>query len=60
MKKNNNETLRRFAVEGIPLITSIAQRLDLAAILSKYIHSYGNEKIPVMDALMILLCIYVI
>jgi transposase len=54
--KNNNETLRRFAVEGIPLITSVAQRLDLATILSKYIPSYGNEKIPVMDALMILLC----
>ncbi len=54
--KNNNETLRRFAIEGIPLITSIAQRLDLTTILSKYIPSYGNEKNPVVDALMILLC----
>jgi transposase len=54
--KNNNETLRRFVVEGIPLITSIAQRLELTTILSKYIPSYGNEKIPVVDALMILLC----
>ena len=54
--KNNDETLKRFAVEGMPLITSIAQRLDLATIFSKYIPSYGNEKIPVMDALMILLC----
>jgi transposase len=56
MKNNNNETLRRFVVEGIPLITSTAQRLGLTTIISKYIPSYGNEKIPVMDALMILLC----
>jgi transposase len=56
IKNNNNETLRRFAVEGLPLITSIAQRLGLTTIISKYIPSYGNEKIPVMDALMILLC----
>lgn len=54
--KNKNEKLRRFDVEAIPLITSIAQRLDLPTILAKYIPSYGNEKIPVADALMILLC----
>ena len=54
--KKNNEMLKRFAVEGIPLINSVAQRIDLRTIFSKYIAPYGNEKIPVVDTLMILLC----
>jgi len=54
--KKNNENLRRLAVEGIPLITSVAQSIGLRTIISKYIPSYGNEKIEVVDALMILLC----
>ncbi|MCK5015312.1 MAG: IS1634 family transposase [Candidatus Omnitrophica bacterium] len=54
--KKNDEKLKRFAVEGMPLINSVAQRINLRTIFSKYIAPYGNEKIPVVDTLMILLC----
>ena len=52
--KKNNEELKRLTVQAIPLITSVAQRIGLKTIISKYIPSYGNEKIPVADTLMLL------
>jgi len=54
--ENNTESLQRFTVAGIPLITSIAERLDLRAIISEYIAPYGNETVPAVDTLMLLLC----
>jgi transposase len=56
MSSENTQELRRFTVAGIPLIMATAQRLDLRAILSNYVGTYGNESIPVVDTLMILLC----
>ena len=52
----NIESLQRFTVAGIPLITSIAERLGLRAILAEYIAPYGNETVPAVDTLMLLLC----
>jgi len=49
--------LTRFAVAGIPLITSVSRRLSLKAILSAHLPpAYGNETIPIVDTLMLLLC----
>ena len=56
MSSVNSQGLRRFTVAGIPLITATAQRLGLRAILSDYVGVHGNESIPVVDTLMILLC----
>lgn len=56
MSSVNDEGLTRFAVSGIPLITSIAERLGLKDTLSSYLPAYGNESIPVVDTLMLLLC----
>ena len=56
MSSVNSQGLRRFTVAGIPLITATAQRLGLRAILSDYVGAYGNESVPVVDTLMILLC----
>lgn len=55
MSSKNTEELKRFTVAGIPLINSIIEKLNLRAILSEYVPSYGNEKIPVSDTLLILL-----
>jgi transposase len=55
MSSSDSQQLRRFTVAGIPLIAATAQRLDLRAILSGYVGAYGNETIPVVDTLMILL-----
>jgi len=52
----NIESLQRCTVAGIPLISSIAERLGLKAILSEYIVPYGNETVPAVDTLMLLLC----
>ena len=52
----NSERLQRFNVDGIPLITSIAERLGLRTIISDYIAPYGNETVPAVDTLMLLLC----
>ena len=56
MTSPNDESLTRFAVSGIPLITSVSQRLSLKAILSAHLPTSGNKTIPVVDTLMLLLC----
>ncbi|GAI91691.1 unnamed protein product, partial [marine sediment metagenome] len=52
----NTESLQRFNIDGIPLITSIVERLGLRTIISDYIAPYGNETVPAVDTLMLLLC----
>ena len=47
--------LRRFTRAGIPLIAATAHRLDIRNILAGYLGSYGNELVPAVDALMIIL-----
>jgi len=56
MSSEDEQKLRRFTVAGIPLITATAQRLNLRTILSDYVGAYGNESIPVIDTLIIMLC----
>ncbi len=57
MSSPSDENLTRFSVAGIPLITSVSRRLSLKAILSAHLPpTYGNETIPVVDTLMLLLC----
>jgi transposase len=57
MSSPSDESLTRFTVAGIPLITSVSRRLRLKAILSAHLPpTYGNETIPIVDTLMLLLC----
>jgi len=55
MSRDNNEKLKRFNISGIPLIKSVSDVLNLKHIFSKYIPSYGNETVPVIDSLMLLI-----
>lgn len=55
MSTQKPETLKRFTVASIPLIHSIANRLELKSILSKYLPAYGNEAIPVVDTLLMIM-----
>ena len=55
MSRDNSEHLKRFSISGIPLIKSVSDVLNLKHIFSKYIPSYGNEKVPVIDSLMLLI-----
>ena len=55
MSSDNDEKLKRFNISGIPLIKSVSEIIDLQSIFKKYIASYGNETVPVIDTLMFLL-----
>jgi len=49
-----NRTLKRMQVGGLPLIHVIAKRMKLKNILYKYIPAHGNEDIPAVEALMLI------
>ena len=49
-----NRTLKRLQVGGFPLIHAIAKRMRLKEILYKYIPAHGNEDIPAVETLMLL------
>jgi transposase len=57
MDQNQSEksrTLKRMQVGGLPLIHAIAERMRLKEILYKYIPAHGNEDIPAVETLMLL------
>ena len=56
MDKNQstNRTLKRLQVGGLPLVHAIAERMKLKEILYKYIPAHGNEDIPAVETLMLL------
>jgi len=57
MDKNKSikeRTLKRFHVGGLPLLHAIADRMRLKDILYKYIPVHGNEDIPAVETLMLL------
>lgn len=49
-----SRTLKRLQVGGLPLIHAIAERMRLKEILYKYIPAHGNEDIPAVETLMLL------
>ena len=51
----SSEQLKRFNISGIPLIKSVSAMLGLKEIFSKHIHSYGNERVPACDTLLLLI-----
>ena len=50
----SSRTLKRLQVGGLPLIHDIAKRMRLKEILYKYIPAHGNEDIPAVETLMLL------
>jgi transposase len=50
-----SRTLKRLQVGGLPLIYAIAERMRLKDILYKYIPAHGNEEIPAVETLMLLI-----
>jgi transposase len=49
-----SRTLKRMQVGGLPLIHAIAERMRLKEILYKYMPAHGNEDIPAVETLMLL------
>jgi transposase len=52
---NARKTLRRLSVGGLPLIHTIARRLQLRELLGEAIDSHGNESIAAADTLVLLI-----
>jgi len=53
-QSEGNRTLKRFQVGGLPLIHAICERMRLKDILYKYMPAHGNESIPAVETLMLL------
>ena len=51
----SSEELKKYNISGIPLIKSVSVMLGLKEIFKKHIPSYGNEKVPVCDTLLLLI-----
>jgi len=54
MKKHVEEKLIRKLIGEIPILQTVSQRLGLREILSHYIKAHGNESIPAVDTLLVL------
>jgi len=54
MSSRSSRKLRRFRVQGLPLIDLIMRRIRLREILADHIHTSGREEISPVDVLMLL------
>ncbi|MBW1894589.1 MAG: IS1634 family transposase, partial [Deltaproteobacteria bacterium] len=55
MTSSKSKKLKRFRAGGLPIVRSVIERLGLKEILSKYITSHGNESIPAVESLILLI-----
>ena len=55
MSRGNDKNLKRLRVGGLPLINAVAERMRLREILYEYIAPHGNEDIPAVESLMLLI-----
>jgi transposase len=53
-QSEGDRTLKRLQVGGLPLIHAICERMRLKNILYKYMPAHGNESIPAVETLMLL------
>jgi len=53
-QSKENRTLKRLQVGGLPLIHAICERMRVKDILYKYMPAHGNETIPAVETLMLL------
>lgn len=55
MSRENVKNLKRLRVGGLPLINAVAERMRLREILYDHIIPHGNEDIPAVESLMLLI-----
>lgn len=55
MSSRNVKKLKRLHVGGLPLIHAVAERMRLREIQYEYIAPHGNEDIPAVESLMLLI-----
>ena len=55
MSSGISKKLNRLRLGGLPLIHAVSERMRLREILYEYIPAHGNEKIPAVESLMLLI-----
>ncbi len=55
MTSAQSRRLKRHFVGGLPLLHRMAERIGLRALFERYVPSHGNDQVPVVDTLMLLL-----
>jgi hypothetical protein len=55
MRAAAQRTLRRYEVGALPLLHALTQRMGLSALLARFVPRHGNDQVPVVDTLMLLL-----
>ena len=55
MRVAAQRTLRRYEVGGLPLIHALTERMGLSALLARFVPRHGNDQVPVVDTLMLLI-----
>ena len=51
----HSRRLKRHFVGGLPLLHRLAERIGLRALFERYVPAPGNDQVPVVDTLMLLL-----
>ncbi len=54
MTRPQSRRLKRHFVGGLPLLHRLAERIGLKALFSRYVPAHGNDQVPVVDTLMLL------
>lgn len=54
MSNPQRRSLRRHFVGGLPLLYRLTERLGLKALFERYVPTHGNDQVPVVDTLMLL------
>ena len=54
MTRPQSRRLKRHVVGGLPLLHRVAERIGLKALFGRYVPAHGNDQVPVVDTLMLL------
>ncbi len=54
MTRPQSRRLKRHFVGGLPLLYRLAERIGLRALFKRYVPAHGNDQVPVVDTLMLL------
>ncbi len=54
MTRPQSRSLKRHFVGGLPLLHRMAERIGLRSLLERYVPAHGNDQVPVVDTLMLL------
>jgi len=54
MRRAQSRRLKRHSVGGLALLHRLAERIGLRALFERYVPAHGNDQVPVVDTLMLL------